>query len=129
MSNPTNTRRPTSHIAPFGVRMQPDLKARLEGAATASGRSLNAEIVDRLERSFYETPLAGLSIEDVQKVTEQVIKSLYTDFIPRPAAEPAPTKPVPRRAPSAPDTDRRDLAGSESFSTAAPTRRAPKPKG
>ena len=81
--------------------MQPDLKARLEGAATASGRSLNAEIVDRLERSFYETPLAGLSAEDVKKVTEHVIKALYTDYAPRPAAESAPTTPAsgPRRAP------------------------------
>jgi hypothetical protein len=52
MTSPTNTRRPTSHIAPFGVRMQPELKVKLEDAAVSSGRSLNAEIVDRLDRSF-----------------------------------------------------------------------------
>lgn len=52
MANPTNTRQPTSHIAPFGVRMQPELKARLEAAAKETGRSMNAEIIARLEQSF-----------------------------------------------------------------------------
>lgn len=47
-----NTRPPTSHIAPFGIRMQPELKERLEDAAQQAGRSLNAEIVARLESSF-----------------------------------------------------------------------------
>src|SRR4051812_27210298 len=40
------------NIAPFGLRMLPDLKARIEEAAAESGRSLNAEIVARLEQSF-----------------------------------------------------------------------------
>jgi hypothetical protein len=52
MTKPTNTRQPTSHIAPFGVRMQPDLKARLEAAAVQSGRSMNAEIIRRLETTL-----------------------------------------------------------------------------
>lgn len=52
MTNPTNTRRPTSHIAPFGVRMQPELKARLEAEAEKAGRSLNAELIARLEQSL-----------------------------------------------------------------------------
>jgi hypothetical protein len=52
MTDPTKTRQATSHIPPFGVRMQPDLKARLEAAAKDSGRSLNAEIVARLERTI-----------------------------------------------------------------------------
>lgn len=46
------TRKPTSHIAPFGLRMQDDLRAQLEGAAKLSGRSLNAEIVQRLSDSL-----------------------------------------------------------------------------
>lgn len=41
-------RTPTANITPFGLRMQPDLKARIEEAARASGRSLNSEIVTRL---------------------------------------------------------------------------------
>jgi Mn-dependent DtxR family transcriptional regulator len=39
-------------INPFGVRMQPDLKEELEKEAKRNGRSLNAEIIDRLKRSL-----------------------------------------------------------------------------
>lgn len=42
----------TANIPPFGLRMQPELKERIEAAATTSGRSMNAEIVQRLEESF-----------------------------------------------------------------------------
>lgn len=52
MANTLKTRQSTTHIAPFGVRMQPELKLQLEEAARASGRSLNSEIVARLERSL-----------------------------------------------------------------------------
>ncbi len=48
----TDTRQKTGHIPPFGLRMQPELKKRLEEAATTEGRSLNAEIVARLEESL-----------------------------------------------------------------------------
>lgn len=41
-----------ANITPFGLRMQPELKARLEESAKGRGRSLNAEIVARLEASF-----------------------------------------------------------------------------
>lgn len=47
-----NPKIPNSAIAPFALRMQPNLKAALEEAASASGRSLNAEIVARLEQSL-----------------------------------------------------------------------------
>lgn len=40
------------NIAPFGLRMQPYLRAPLEKAAHKAQRSLNAEIVDRLEQSL-----------------------------------------------------------------------------
>jgi hypothetical protein len=46
------TRASTAHIVPFGLRLQPELKSRLEESAQASGRSLNAEIAARLEGSF-----------------------------------------------------------------------------
>ncbi|OCJ05263.1 hypothetical protein A6U87_14745 [Rhizobium sp. AC44/96] len=39
-------------ITPFGLRLHPDLKRRLEDAARRSGRSLNAEIAARLEASL-----------------------------------------------------------------------------
>ncbi len=44
------------NINPFGLRMPPELRARLEAAATASGRSMNAELVHRLETSLSSTP-------------------------------------------------------------------------
>jgi hypothetical protein len=43
---------PVSTIVPFGLRLQPELKRRLEESATATGRSLNGEISARLEHSF-----------------------------------------------------------------------------
>jgi predicted HicB family RNase H-like nuclease len=41
-----------ANIVPFGLRLQPELKRRVEEAAKANNRSLNAEISARLERSF-----------------------------------------------------------------------------
>ncbi len=41
-----------ANITPFGLRMQPDLKRQVEAAARKANRSLNAEIVSRLELSF-----------------------------------------------------------------------------
>ena len=39
-------------VTPFGLRLLPDLKARVEEAARQNNRSLNAEITARLEASF-----------------------------------------------------------------------------
>lgn len=44
--------RNTAHIPPFGLRLQAELKERIERAAEKNGRSQNAEIVSRLEMSF-----------------------------------------------------------------------------
>ena len=43
---------PMANIPPFGLRMRPDLKARIEEASRANNRSLNAEIVSRLYDSL-----------------------------------------------------------------------------
>jgi hypothetical protein len=40
------------NVPPFGLRMLPRLKQRVEWAAAANNRSLNAEIVTRLEATF-----------------------------------------------------------------------------
>lgn len=40
------------NVAPFGLRMLPHLKTRLEASAEARGVSLNSEIVQRLEETF-----------------------------------------------------------------------------
>ena len=41
-----------ANITPFGLRLRPELKKRVEEAARANGRSLNAEITARLEASL-----------------------------------------------------------------------------
>lgn len=38
-------------IAPFGVRMKPELKEKLKELAEKEGRSLNSEIIQRLMKS------------------------------------------------------------------------------
>lgn len=40
------------NITPFGLRMQPDLKAAMEKSAKTNRRSLNAEITERLAESL-----------------------------------------------------------------------------
>ena len=50
--SPAPTKLSTSKIPPFGVRMGPDLKTKIEESAKANGRSMNAEIIARLEASF-----------------------------------------------------------------------------
>lgn len=60
----SNTRPATAHIPPFGLRMQPELRAAIEAAAKESGRSLNAEIAFRLEESLRPVePTAQLAAE------------------------------------------------------------------
>lgn len=39
-------------VAPFGLRMLPDLKERVREAAERNGRSMNAEIVSLLESAL-----------------------------------------------------------------------------
>lgn len=75
-SGPTATRPKTSNIAPFGLRMQPDLREKLESAATRNGRSMNAEIVARLERSLDEdtqTQPKTILIEDLENLLHGVL--------------------------------------------------------
>lgn len=43
-------------IAPYGLRMSQKLKTRLEEKADSAGRSLQKEIVMRLEKSLDEMP-------------------------------------------------------------------------
>lgn len=43
-----------TRIAPYGLRMPDDLKARIQAAADENQRSMNAEIVSRLEQTFTE---------------------------------------------------------------------------
>lgn len=59
------------------------LHSKILASAEEKGRSMNAEIIDRLERSFYEASLPGLTDAQLFKVRDEVIKSLYSDFVRR----------------------------------------------
>lgn len=52
MTNGPHQKIKVSDISPFGLRMQPDLKSALEREARIAGRSMNAEIVNRLQLSI-----------------------------------------------------------------------------
>lgn len=72
-------------IAPFGLRLPPDLKGRVQQAASESNRSLNAEIIARLEASF-ETPsleeyqaLQKWSMDFMKVALEQAVEQVIAD--------------------------------------------------
>lgn len=52
MSAKKSTADKIGNIPPFGLRMLPELRSRIEAAAAATNRSMNSEIVARLEASF-----------------------------------------------------------------------------
>jgi hypothetical protein len=79
-------RKPTE-IVNFTLRLREDLRKRLERAADKAERSLNIEIVERLEASFaaddkardQKQMMAKLDeIED--RVTEQIAKINYAEW-------------------------------------------------
>lgn len=52
------TNKKMADITPFGLRMQTEIKEKLEREAKINGRSLNAEIVTRLQNSLDKTGAA-----------------------------------------------------------------------
>lgn len=76
MAKKTEVRPATGHINPFGLRMQPDLREQLESAASESGRSLNAEIVARLEASF-EPHVSTSDTKQVRALIQAALTDLY----------------------------------------------------
>lgn len=61
-------------ITPFGLRMPADLKARVDAAAAKNGRSINAEVVARLQESFEAQP--GIKEAPVGQLLEEVVDRL-----------------------------------------------------
>jgi hypothetical protein len=55
-------------INPFGVRMPPEIKAELEKLAEQNRRSLNAEIVVRLEESIRREKERCITEENLRRV-------------------------------------------------------------
>jgi len=79
-----DSERLTRDIAPFGVRMPPDLKARVKAAADANNRSMNAEIVNALEQLYpAETIVVGsirpmtFSQEELREIVASVVEAAF----------------------------------------------------
>lgn len=62
----------TREINPFGLRMPPKLKQTLEEEAKRNMRSLNAELVARLEESVAQQFDESRNNQDVKELTYQV---------------------------------------------------------
>jgi hypothetical protein len=60
--------------------MQPELKARLEAEAEKAGRSLNSEIVSRLEQSLSAGPVEAQVVDDgitaYERIAERTVEKL-----------------------------------------------------
>lgn len=55
-------------LTPFGLRMPPSLKGEVTAAAQVAGRSMNAEIISRLQSSFCAPDYIALPFPVVQAV-------------------------------------------------------------
>lgn len=60
----------------FRLRVPPGLRERIADEAKRNNRSMNAEIVARLEKSFTESPISKEAREWVQEMIEVTMKSL-----------------------------------------------------
>ncbi|MGD1039107.1 MAG: Arc family DNA-binding protein [Roseiarcus sp.] len=64
-------------IPPYGLRLTPDLKQRIEASARANSRSLNAEITARLEHSFRaELPVAPETAIEALTLAQGIVAAL-----------------------------------------------------
>jgi hypothetical protein len=78
-----NERKLQAAIPPFGLRMQDDLKARVEASARDNNRSLNAEIVARLGQSF-EWPVLSTALRNaIEDSAEANGQSMQQDILTR----------------------------------------------
>ena len=58
-------------VNPFGVRMPPEIKAELEKLAEQNRRSLNAEIVVRLEESIRREKDQCISGDTLRRIVQE----------------------------------------------------------
>ncbi len=65
-------------IAPFGVRMAAELKEKIEQASKNNGRSMNAEVIHRIELTF--NPESGLgSVEKGEIPTPELARTMANE--------------------------------------------------
>lgn len=73
------TKYPT-RIPPYGLRMPDDLKARIQAAAEANNRSMNAEIVARLQDSFDNNHVRQIVDETFNERMSDLIEELSKEL-------------------------------------------------
>jgi len=63
----------------MSIRLPGDLKPRLVEAAQANGRTINAEIVNRLERSFFDVQAESVPEDAIKAIleTRQMVGELH----------------------------------------------------
>jgi hypothetical protein len=65
-------------VSPYPVRLTPELREQLENAARAGGRSLNAEMLLRLEASFMDVgeiqSLTAAQVIEVRRIAAEVFQ-------------------------------------------------------
>ena len=62
-------------INPFGLRMPSELRERIEAAATKSGRSLNAEILQALEKAYPDKQGISRGLDALMAATDQAAQA------------------------------------------------------
>lgn len=63
----------TKRIAPFGLRLPEALRERVQAAAKTANRSMNAEIIARLEASFeLDEKLSAMHAEEKERAGQLV---------------------------------------------------------
>jgi len=64
-----------SQVPPYPLRMSEELRQRLQGIANNSDRSLNAEIISRLNQSLEDEKApseSGLLLQDIQSLRQDL---------------------------------------------------------
>jgi plasmid stability protein len=69
----------------INIRLSEELKQKVHEKAEANGRSVNAELVDRIEVSLLAetSPTNVLTAEDAKKIAEQALKDGYARLLSR----------------------------------------------
>ena len=63
-------------VVTMKIRVTPEFREKLATTAKENNRSMNAEIVDRLEKSFKPTPRIYQDLmEDTAKISDQIINT------------------------------------------------------
>ncbi|UOG91796.1 MAG: Arc family DNA-binding protein [Candidatus Thiothrix sulfatifontis] len=60
-------------IPPFGLRMPPEVKEQIEKLAEQNRRSLNAEIIVRLEQSIRQEGRLCITVDELRQIIDEAL--------------------------------------------------------